>query len=81
MTIAQLTKRVAELEAKVKLLQEQTRPVDPSSSTHWLATAGKFKDDPLFEEAVKLGRQYRDSLRPGTKKKKVQKKPARRLAG
>ena len=70
MTISQLSKRVAELEAQVKRLQEQLRPVDKSSPAHWLATAGMFKDDPIWDEINRLGREYRESLRPGYKKAK-----------
>ena len=38
----------------------------------WIELFGVYKDDPLFEEAMKLGAEYRESLRP---------KPAKKRAG
>jgi hypothetical protein len=49
--IEKLEKQVAELTDRTGL---PTRTRDP-----W-RTFGAFKDDPLFEEAVRLGREYRD---------------------
>ncbi|MEW6209638.1 MAG: hypothetical protein AB1631_14820 [Acidobacteriota bacterium] len=44
------------------------------SQKDWLDEIyGAFADDPHFEEAMRLGREYRESLRP-----KVTKKPARK---
>ena len=84
MTIAELTKRVSELEGQVKKLQEQARPTDRSSQDNWLAKAGMFKDDPLFEEAIRLGRRMRNSTATESKSKKskrVTPKSTRRMAG
>jgi hypothetical protein len=33
--------------------------------------AGRFANDPIFDEMVRLGREYRESLRPGRGKKKA----------
>ena len=53
-----LEKRVEELEKTVAELTDKagipTRPKNP-----W-RTFGVFKDDPAFEEAVRLGREYRE---------------------
>ncbi len=49
--VAELEKRVAELSGKTNL---PTRTKDP-----W-RTYGVFKDDPDFDEAVRLGREYRE---------------------
>ena len=73
MTIAELTKRVIELEGQVKALEERARPFDRSSQDNWLAMAGIFKDDPVWDEINRLGREYRQSLRPGYKKTKAKK--------
>ena len=74
MTVAELEKRVAELEREVaRLKQERNGPHD--ERPWWESKAGTFKDDPGFEEMVRLGREYRESLRPKPKRKgKVAKK-------
>ena len=52
-----LEKRVEELEKKVAELSAcQTHP---ARKKDWRRTIGIFKDDPDFEEAVRLGREYR----------------------
>ena len=54
----QIEKRLEELERKVAELSGKpglgVRKKDPWS------TYGAFKDDPDFEEAVRLGREYRE---------------------
>jgi hypothetical protein len=58
-----LEHRVAELEAKVA---ELTPPANADTSfveSVW----GTFRGDPVFLEAMKLGREYRESLRPKAK--------------
>ena len=52
-----LEKRVAELEKKVAQLS--ARPTDSTRKKDWRRTIGIFKDDLDFEEAVRLGREYR----------------------
>ncbi len=64
MTIAQLADRLDALEKVVRRLDAKiSRPADPNRPW-WLEDAGRFKDDPVFEEIVRLGREYRESLRP-----------------
>jgi hypothetical protein len=54
----ELEKRVADLEKKVaEMSAEPTRLVRKKD---WRRTFGIFKDDPDFEEAVRLGREYRE---------------------
>lgn len=64
-----LEDRVAKLETEFnslrKLLGEQ-----PSPTKDWRAIIGTFADDPIFEEAMKLGREYRESLRPKARPKR-----------
>jgi hypothetical protein len=58
-----LEKRVAALEKRVAGLQQQ-QELHPSGRA-WLDDLyGKFAGDPVFEQAMKLGRDYRKSLRP-----------------
>ena len=65
MSTTPLEERVANLEAEVarlkeRLMEEPAHKVVP----WWERIYGTFKDDPLYEEAMALGRAYRESLRP-----------------
>jgi hypothetical protein len=62
MTIAELEERLLALEKAVKNLQ--ARPAAEASKPWWIRTAGRFANDPVFDEIVRLGREYRQSLRP-----------------
>jgi hypothetical protein len=56
MTLLQIEKRVKALESTVRRLARRSRP----TSRKWYRTeAGRFANDPVFEEVVKLGRAYR----------------------
>ena len=66
MTLLQVEKRVKALEKKVQRLSQGRQ----SSSAKWYRThAGRFANDPDFDEIVKLGREYRQSLKPQAKSK------------
>jgi hypothetical protein len=68
---ANLEKRVQALEEAVACLRNELRGgVDPRRAW-WRETVGRFKDDPVFEEIVRLGKQYRESLRPKRKKRRT----------
>lgn len=62
MTLAQLEKRLATLERLVADLRARMEhPVAPVGA--WSREkAGRFANDPLFDEMVRLGKRYRDSL-------------------
>lgn len=67
MTTKELEKRVALLEAGLAEVQKQL-PVNekfPLEDVAW----GRFAGNPIFLEAMKLGREYRESLRPKAKAK------------
>jgi len=53
-----LEKRVKALEKKVAELS--ARPGRPNRRKDWRRTIGIFQNDPDFEEAVRLGRKYRE---------------------
>lgn len=70
-----LEARVADLEAEVARLREKVdnKEGDEAQEPWWKQIVGLFKDDPLHEEAARLGREYRESLRPKPRKKKSKK--------
>jgi hypothetical protein len=63
-TPIKLESRVAILEEKVIQLQRKLEAVAPEAKPWWQNIVGAFADDPAFEEAMRLGREYRESLRP-----------------
>lgn len=49
-----------QLHERLQVLERERASRQPSSRW-WLDQAGQFKDDPAFDEIVKLGRAYRES--------------------
>jgi hypothetical protein len=68
MSNVELARRLATLEAEVARLRAQVEGQRPSKQPWWEQIAGRFANDPIYDEAMRLGRDYRDSLKPGTKK-------------
>ncbi len=54
-----IEERLAALEREVADLKRKLPPTEPVVKPCWEITAGTFADDPVFEEAMELGRQYR----------------------
>lgn len=76
MTIKELEKRLAALEAEVRELKSGlSNPTGETSGRAWLDRAGMFHDDPNFWEAVKAGEEYRKSHEPGRGRKKKSSRP------
>lgn len=73
MAVSELEIRVAMLEAEMARLKEQlVKSAIPQGD--WLEEIfGVFDNDPIYAEAMRLGREYRESLRP-----KAARKPARK---
>jgi hypothetical protein len=65
MATMKLKDRVAMLEAEVARLKRKLK-IDSRPWTEKIA--GIFANDPAFEEAMRLGREYRESLRPKSRK-------------
>jgi hypothetical protein len=78
MTIKELEARVAVLEKKFEQLHAKANgnlSTGPNP-VHWWTVeggAGRFANDPVFDEIVRLGREYRESLHPDRRKKKAKK--------
>ena len=60
-----LEQRVADLEAEVATLKCKLANLD-MTTPWWERIAGTFENDPIYEKAMQLGREYRQSLRPKT---------------
>jgi hypothetical protein len=81
MAVAELELRVAALETELARLKER---VEKSSGSQgdWLDDIyGVFTNDPIYEEAMRLGREYRESLRPKAPRKLARKATNKRLKG
>jgi hypothetical protein len=64
-SILSLEERLIALEAEVAQLKKQVETEkSPPTVPWWEQRFGAFKDDPDYEEAMCLGREYRESLRP-----------------
>jgi hypothetical protein len=64
--------KVSELEKRVRLIEQELRDlkeqVDRKRELPWYRQIlGQFKDDPAFDEIVRLGRQIRESQRKRTR--------------
>jgi hypothetical protein len=58
----QLEERVAQLENEVARLKNKVEN-DLSSRPWWEEIAGTFADNSAYDEAMRLGYEYRDALR------------------
>jgi hypothetical protein len=67
MATESVEKRLADLEADVARLKAK---VEGSAEPWWKRIWGSFANDPAFLEAMRYGREYRESLRPKAKKKR-----------
>lgn len=68
MSAASVENRLAALEAEVARIKEQiaNKPKKDWVEVIW----GSFANDPIYEEAMKLGRAYREGQRQQPKKRK-----------
>ncbi len=72
MTLNELAKRVAELERQLEDVKNQVKK-QPEGLPWWMTGTGRHANDPVFDEIIRLGKQYRDSLHPNAKKAKPKK--------
>ena len=71
MAVPGIEHRVAALEADVARLKEQLEKAVPSQGDWLDEIYGAFENDPIYEEAMRLGREYRESLRPKPRSKQA----------
>lgn len=64
MTNTELEKRIEILEAEVATLKGRFEEKNGKREIPWYEKiAGTFADDPIYDEAMRLGREYRESQR------------------
>ena len=71
MATGKLEERLAALEAEVERLKGQLGHQLNSGKPWWEEIAGTFANDPIYAEAMRLGREYRESLRPKQPKRRT----------
>lgn len=73
--LALLESRLATLEAEVaQLKQQQASAVEKNGlpGDDWIDKIyGSFANDPDYDKAMELGRKYRESLRPKSRKRRL----------
>lgn len=63
MSVLSIEERVAALEAEIVKLRQQIEHPAQITTSWWEKISGTFDRDPIYDEAMTLGRQYRRSLR------------------
>jgi hypothetical protein len=72
--MAPLEQRVKALEEELARLKAQVGEKD-KTAVDWLDKIwGSFANDPIYDEAMRLGREYRESLRPKPPKRRKRSK-------
>lgn len=64
MAARELELRIAALEAEVSRLKNRIETENPEPQDWWNTIAGSFANDPIYDEAMKPGRESRELLRP-----------------
>jgi hypothetical protein len=70
MAAVKVEERLAALEAEVARLKAKVEAGEKPAEPWWKQIRGSFANDPAFLEAMRLGREYRESLRPKPRKRK-----------
>lgn len=70
MATVRLEDRLAALEAEVARLKAKVEEHERPALPWWKQIQGAFANEPAFEEAVRLGRKYRESLSKPPKKRR-----------
>jgi len=61
MPVASIENRVAALEGEVARFKQQVSAVTKPSGPWWEEIRGAFENDPIYEDAMRRGREYRES--------------------
>ena len=63
MSNTELENRISVLEKEVAFLKQKIEKDEKPKEPWWKQIAGTFADDPIYDEAMRLGREYRLSQR------------------
>jgi hypothetical protein len=72
MAARRLEERVAALETEVARLKAKVEGDSSTKEPWWKEIWGTFANDPMFLEAMRFGREYRESFRPKRTKRRKQ---------
>jgi hypothetical protein len=61
--VSELEERLTRLEMEVEALKRERAGAASDKKPWWEQISGVFKDSPEFEEAARLGREWRESQR------------------
>ncbi len=59
MSKTEVEKRLSALEKEVAFLKQKIEKDEKAKEPWWKQIAGTFADDPIYDEAMRLGREYR----------------------
>lgn len=68
--VVALEKRVAALEVEVAEIKRRLAEESRSQEPWWHRISGAFGNEPAFDDPMRLGREYRASLRPKSKRRR-----------
>lgn len=63
MTQIELESRIAELEKEIGVLKSRFEKIEKEKEPWWKQRMGMFADDPAYDEAMRLGREWRQAQR------------------
>ena len=64
MSVTTLEERVSKLEDEIKQLKQAEQDKGQEVPRGWKRIVGIFADTPEFDEAIRYGREWRESQRP-----------------
>ena len=64
MTEPTVLERIEALEQEVERLKLERSTLQPENNQRWKRIVGVYRDNPAFDDAEKLGREWRESFRP-----------------
>lgn len=59
MSNTEMETRISALENELNLLKSKFEKIEKKDEPWWKQIAGTFADDPIYDEAMRLGREYR----------------------
>ncbi len=59
MTNTEIETKFKDLETEISLLKQKIEKIEKPKEAWWKERAGMFADDPIYDEAMRLGREYR----------------------